>query len=220
MIRDRLALLPVFIAAPLLRHWHMRWGASAIEGGAPMPGDDIVASATVSTRAITINAPPETVWPWLVQMGQDRAGFYSYDWLERLAGANIHNSKRIVQEWQSLKPGDLVRTYRYIQRFEPLGWTVVRVDANRSLVVKSRTGKWSWSLLLKPEPNGSTRLLARTRSEKAGLPTSLAGALTGEPMHFVMEVGVLRGIKHRAETMNSSPEAFHETASTQPQSPG
>lgn len=80
MRRDGLILLPLFAAAPLLRAWHMHWGARKHEIESVLPGDAIVANAIVSTRAISIDAPPLAVWPWLVQMGQDRAGFYSYDW--------------------------------------------------------------------------------------------------------------------------------------------
>jgi hypothetical protein len=197
--RSGILLLPVFAAAPLLRRWHMRWRATDDELQAALPGDEIVPDAIVSTRAIDIQAPPAAVWPWLIQMGQDRAGFYSYDWLERLAGAGIHNSDRIVAEWQTLGPRDLMRTYRYIARFEPLGWLVETVDPQRCLVVRSVKGNWSWSLVLSPRDGGGTRLLARTRSARSGALATLLGALTGEPMHFVMEVGVLRGVKHRAE---------------------
>jgi hypothetical protein len=165
----------------------------------PMPGDDIVAEAVTSTRAITIAAPASDVWPWLVQMGQDKAGFYSYDLLERLAGAGIHNSDKIVPEWQDLHPGDLMRTYRYIRRFEPLGWIVDSLEKDRSLVVRNVKSTWSWSLLLQPSADRKTRLLARTRAtRKSGLGAALE-VLAAEPAHFVMEAGVLRGIKHRAE---------------------
>ncbi len=199
MRRNPLLLLLVFIAAPLLRSWHMHWGATNEESKAPMPGDDIVPDGTVSTRAIDIDVPPAQVWPWLVQMGQDRAGFYTYDWLERLAGAGIHNADEIVSDWQHLEPGDLMRTYRFINRFEPLGWIVVTVEADRSLVVRNVKNTWSWSLLLKPR-EGGTHLLARTRSASKGTLGTVIEVLTGEPMHFVMEAGVLRGVKHRAET--------------------
>lgn len=199
MKRDSLALLPLFIAAPLLRHWHMGWGATAEERRASMPGDDIVADAVVGTRAISIRATPAEVWPWLVQMGQDKAGFYSYDWLERLAGAGINNAALIVPKWQDLKPGDLMRTYRYVARFEPLGWPVEVVDKDRALVVRNLKRTWSWSLLLQAQPGGTTRLIARTRAQKKNAVGTVIEMLVGEPTHFVMEVGVLRGVKHRAE---------------------
>lgn len=163
-----------------------------------MPGDELLPEAVVSTRAITIDASPSEVWPWLVQMGQDRAGFYSYDWLERMLGAGIHNADRIVPEWQNLAPGDLMRTYRYIRRFEPLGWIVERVDADEALVLRSVKGAWVWSLVLAGEGE-RTRLVVRTRARRRGGIGQVVDVLALEPMHFVMEFGVLRGIRSRAE---------------------
>jgi hypothetical protein len=179
----------------------MRWGATKDELARTLPGDDIVPDAVASTRAITIDVPASGVWPWLVQMGQDRAGFYSYDLIERLVGAGIHNSNRIVPEWQRLQPGDLMRTYRHIPRFEPLGWTVVRVEPERTLVVRNVKSTWSWALVLEPLGERYTRLIARTRAARKGALGMLPERLIGEPIHFVMEVGVLRGLKRRAEAV-------------------
>lgn len=106
---------------------------------------------------------------------------------------------QIAPEWQALKPGDLMRTYRYIERFEPLGWTVVDVDEEHALVVRSASITWSWALILIPEAGDRSRLVARTRAARSSSLATVAGWFTGEPMHFVMEVGVLRGVKHRAE---------------------
>ena len=192
-------LLPVIALMPLLRRWHLRWGATEAEATKPLPGDDIVSEATASTRAITINAAPEAVWPWLAQMGQDKAGFYSYDLLERLAGAGIHNADRLVPEWQDVVRGDLMRTYRYVQRFEPLGWPVEVVEPGHALVMRNLKRTWSWALVLEPAGEGKTRLIARTRASRKGFPSLLPEVCLAEPAHFVMEVGVLRGVKHRAE---------------------
>jgi hypothetical protein len=90
--------------------WMMRWGATDAEVNMTLPGDEIVPEvAYQSTRAITISAPTVEVWAWLVQLGQDRAGFYSEDWLENLFLADIHNGYRIHPEWQQLETGGLVR---------------------------------------------------------------------------------------------------------------
>jgi hypothetical protein len=198
-------LLSLAAATPLLRTWHMRWGATDAEVAAALPGDDLVPEAVVSTRAITIDAPPKAVWPWLVQMGQDRGGFYSHDVLERLAGAGIHNANRIVTEWQDLAPGDLMRTYRYIQRFEPLGWLVEVVKPEQALVVRNIKGTWSWALVLEPTGAGKTRFLARTRASRKGIVGAIPEYLLAEPAHFVMETGVLKGVKQRAER-SAAPE--------------
>src|SRR5262245_61191325 len=83
----------------LVRPWHLRWGATAEEVTETLPGDDLVADPkTQATHAVTIDAPPEAVWPWLVQIGQDRAGFYSYTWLEDLFGCRMRNTYRVVPE--------------------------------------------------------------------------------------------------------------------------
>jgi hypothetical protein len=184
-----------------IRPWHMRWGATEEECTRPLPGDAIVPDGIQSTRAISIHAPAQLVWPWLIQMGQDRAGFYSFDWLERLAGADIHNADAINPAWQHLAVGDLVRTYRYVERYEPLGWIVVTVEPERALVVRSVDSRWSWALVLAPVTEHTTRLIVRTRDGMMpGLQAPLK-FLVAEPAHCIMEIGVLRGVKARAERM-------------------
>lgn len=200
----------------LLRGRHRQLGASGDEASRPFPGDAIVAQAEVSTRAITIQAPAAAVWPWLVQMGQDRAGFYSYDFLERLVGAGIHNADHIVPEWQDLKVGDLMRTYRYIASQEPLGWFVEEMEREHALVVRSKTSAWSWALVLEPQDAQTTRLLARTRAQRRH---GLGGAvdfLISEPAHLIMEIGVLRGVKHRAEGCLPTVEAPARSSREEP----
>src|SRR6478609_3052210 len=98
-------------AATLLRHRFLNWGATGDERHCALAGDGVLPTAHVSTtRSITINAAGADVWPWLVQLGQGRGGFYSYDWLEnRIPGVDIHNADRIVSRWQQLDVGDEVR---------------------------------------------------------------------------------------------------------------
>jgi hypothetical protein len=91
-----------FVDYPLLA----QWGATPDQAERPPPGDELVPDGLHSTRAVTIDGGPEAVWPWLVQIGQDRGSFYSHDWLERLFGAEIHNAEHIQPEWQHLAPGD------------------------------------------------------------------------------------------------------------------
>lgn len=110
-------------------------------------------------HAITIDSTPEEVWPWLVQMGQGRAGFYSHDHLERLTGAGITNADEIHPEWQTLAVGDLMRTYRPLPRFEPLGWFVAALEPGRALVVHEPRRKGvinsSWAFVLEPFGDGA-----------------------------------------------------------------
>lgn len=189
--------------AIVLRPRHLRWGATDAEVTRSLPGDEIVPNAIQSTRAITIAAPPEDIWPWLIQMGQDRAGFYSYSWLENLFGADMHNADRIHPEWQERTVGDFVRTTSatsYNGRFaETGGWVVAIAEPDRALAYRSLDHSWSWALVLESEGNGTTRLLGRTRQAP---PKGMLGPLYflfGEPAHAVMEIGVLRGVKQRVE---------------------
>lgn len=101
------AALFAYIDYPVLAHY----GATPDEAQGPLPGDDLVPDGWQCTRALTVSALPEAIWPWLIQMGQDRAGFYSYDWLERIFGAEIHNADRVHPEWQQLTVGDTVWPY-------------------------------------------------------------------------------------------------------------
>ena len=116
--------------------WMNDWRSTPDERQRALPGDRLVPDAQQQTHAITIDASPEAVWPWLVQIGQGRAGFYSHDRLERLFGADIHNADEIRPEWQALAVGDLVRTYRPLRSFEPLGWYVGELEPPRTLVLR------------------------------------------------------------------------------------
>ena len=190
------------LGAVVARPWMDRWGSTPEERLQPLPGDEFVPDAEQQTHAITIDSPPEAVWRWLVQMGQGRAGFYSHDRLERLVGADIRNVDEIHPEWQHLTVGDLVRTYRPMPRFEPLGWLVAVVEQPRKLVVHepARAGviNSSWAFVLEPD-GASTRLVSRWRFRRRGAAHTAFKWLVFDPAHFIMGTGVLRGIKARAE---------------------
>ncbi len=125
------------IYALAVRPWMLAWGASGAERGRALPGDELSPDARyVTTRAVTIDAAPEEVWPWLVQMGQDRAGFYTHNWVERLLRSGIRDVHAIHPEWQRLEAGDLVRTNHDIGG-KPMGWPVAAVDPPRSIVLRS-----------------------------------------------------------------------------------
>jgi hypothetical protein len=184
------------------RPWMDRWGSTAEERALALAGDELVPDAEEQTHAIAIEAPPDAVWPWLVQMGQGRAGFYSHDRLERLVGADIRNADEIHEEWQHLAVGDLVRTYRPMPRFEPLGWLVAVIEPPRLLVVHEpkRAGiiNSSWAFVL--ERDGErTRLLSRWRFRCRGAAHAAFKWLVFDPAHLIMETGVLHGLKTRVE---------------------
>ena len=175
------------------------WGATAEEITAVLPGDELVEpGAPRTTRAVTIDAPPEAVWPWLAQIGEDRGGFYSYDWLERLAGAKIHNARAVHPEWQDLGVGDtvwLARRYgqnasQVVAAAEPKSHLVLMSAADFDRVQRGEKAFGSWAFCLRPH-NGGTRLLARGTGGTVGI-TSF------DIPHFVMERGMLHGIRDRA----------------------
>ena len=180
------------------RPWYRRWGASRDDLRRRLPGDDLP-GRTTSTRAVTINAPASEVWRWLVQIGQRRAGFYSYTWVENgLFGAGIHNTERIVPEWQQLETGDFVPAVRpdwmggrYADR---AGWRVADIEPGRYLVLEG----WGTFFIERIDAE-SCRLIVR--SHGPALPWWLApvGVLVLEPGHFVMERKMMLEIKRLSE---------------------
>lgn len=180
--------------------WARTWGATPDEVECPLPGDEFVPDPDyATTHAITINAPADAVWPWLAQIGQDRGGFYSYDWLENLLGLDIHSVGRIVPTWQHVKTGDVVRMAPPGRFDGNAHMEVARVDIGRALVLRSpleapRDQAAAWAFVLDPVDAATTRLLVRTR-----LKGSSAFLLLLEPAHFIMEQKMMRGIKQRAE---------------------
>jgi hypothetical protein len=187
----------------ILRPWHLRWGTTWEEARRPMPGDDLVQRPFyVSNRAITIQARPEEIWPWLVQIGMGRGGFYSYEWLERLAGLSISTVEHLLPEFQTLEPGELIPTGR------GLHLPVRAVEPNGSIVIGSRPGeppgmaRVSWSLGLYPG-EGGTRLVSRVRTSYFWRPGDPLIAFFLGPLHFLMERKMLLGIKRRAEALEA-----------------
>jgi hypothetical protein len=199
-----LAFLVYAVVVTLLHPVIVRWGTTAAERATTLPGDEFVPDALYRLdHAVTIHAPADSVWPWLVQLGQDRGGFYSYAWLERLIGDDIHNADRIHPEWQQVKQGDLVRATQpeYLGgRFGDLGWRVLAVVPGRAIVLEN----WG-AFVLHPVDSGTTRFFVRTRGDGA---PSVAGVLLGplnvfvfEPAHFIMQRGMMLGVRDRAEAM-------------------
>lgn len=119
----------VFAYVAVIRPWTLSWGSTEEERARPLPGDDLFPNPThITTRALTIQGPPREIWPWLVQMEQDRAGFYTHNWVEKLLMSGISDVHEIHAEWQNLSVGDLLRTNREIQPGHPLGWPVAIVE--------------------------------------------------------------------------------------------
>jgi hypothetical protein len=183
-----------------LREPVLTWGATQEEVERRLPGDDLLEDADiVSTRAITIEAPPAAVWPWLLQMGSGRAGAYTYDWIENLFGLEMHSSDRIHPEWQHLEVGDVIPGKASLP-----GMRVDALDPERALVTRSEDGTWVWAFVL-DAANGGTRFISRNRI--AVREPSLGdriGMAVMEPGSLVMERKMLLGIKQRAEGLAMS----------------
>ncbi|WP_236044978.1 hypothetical protein [Haloarcula nitratireducens] len=153
--------------------------------------------------AITIDAPPDAIWPWLRQLGQERGGFYSYEWAENLVGLDIHNTDRIVPEWQDLSVGDTIRLGQ-ADRFPDATLEVVELDPERALVLRTpdQPAWWVWSFTLEPLDDRTTRLLVRSRIRLPGNPAVRIGAQSVlDPVTFVMTYGMLRGLRERTERL-------------------
>jgi hypothetical protein len=181
-------------AATQYRRWHLRWGATDAEVEGEMPGDRLLAtSAFVATRAVTISAPPERVWPWLAQTGFGRAGFYSYDLLDNLGR---RSADVVLPEFQHVSEGDLAAPMASPPN-EQTAFTVAEVDAPHTLVWAKPDSTWSWRL----EPVGAagTRLVTRLKAGYALGPLLPATVLLMEIGDFPMMRRMLLGIRARAE---------------------
>ena len=207
--------------------WQRNWGATEEEVAMALPGDELTPPPIEqNTRAITIAAPPEEVWPWLVQMGADRGGFYSYAWLENLFGLKIHNADRIVDGWQQLAVGDWV----WGARNRSAGWTVELLEPNLALVMKTADPKlgrttsrdegigfeFQWTFAVRPAAGGATRLLIRERTAYGRRLTRWLMAPVGL-VSFVMTRKMLDEIRVLAESNTAT--AGTKTADAPPLPP-
>jgi hypothetical protein len=192
-------VLPVFallwaVYLVAVHPWLMNWGATSAEVSMSLPGDEAgLGPDAYFTRAITIEAPPSVVWPWLIQMGQDRAGFYSITWLENLVGADIHNASSIHPEWQHRSPGDNVPLARPDLLF---GAGAMGHSSIVALEPEQAIGNITPRFVLQPTPEGGTRLLARETLDSQG--PIVTRLLIWDAMHFVMVQRMLHGIQERA----------------------
>jgi len=186
----------------LARPRQLGWGATTQETEGPLLGDHLIADPDLTaTRAISVRATADLVWPWIAQLGQGRGGFYSYDSLENLLGCDIHSADRIVGDWQDVAVGDEVKLY-------PDGpLDVAEVEPGQALVVRGgvRMGDvaapydFTWAFVLCGQPDGTTRLLVRERYaySKWWAPLLVEPAAAAS---FVMTQKMLRGIRDRAES--------------------
>lgn len=200
--------------ALVVRPQVLRWGLREDETQLSLPGDELVPQPLYeTTHAVTIQAAASRVWPWLVQLGVDRAGFYTYDALENAIGLDVRNADRIHPEWQGLRVGDSIR----ISPVTPL--KVEILEPNRALVLHTVmspfTAKpvdpadpavsaffdWSWAFVLEPVTPVTTRLYVRARGTYRPEALRIPALVLLEPIHSLMERGMLQGIRERAESV-------------------
>ena len=199
-------LLALVVAAALywfpIRRWMSRWGAAPSDLARVMAGVCLIPNPMYSgTTAITANATPEHIWPWLVQIGYQRGGLYSYDWLDRLFGyLDRPSATRILPEFQNLAVGDAI----------PMGqgpsWPVAVVEPRRALVLDMRNMSsfdWVWQFGLYPIDETRTRFVSRSCVRTQNIWARLLTYVI-EPAGFVMTRRMLLGIKQRAEALASA----------------
>ena len=204
LVLDALTAVPWFLVTPLIRPWHLRWGATSDEAHGPMPGDDVVRRAQfTATRAITVDAPLERVWPWIVQLGYGRAGFYTYDLIDN---AGRSSAERILEEYQHPAAGDLMPMFKELHGLA-IAYTVTAFEKNawmvwvhRPIATEPPDSTWTWRLI--PLPGGGTRLVTRMKQDYRWETPGLAffNFILMEMGDFAMERRMLKGIKRRAES--------------------
>ena len=190
-----LALVIFYLA--LFRPWQLHWGASDIEINRSMSGDHIVSKPTFNaTRAITINAPAGNIYPWIAQMGVNRAGWYSYDLLDNLGR---HSSEAILPQYQSTKVDDLVpmspdgKQGLWVKDFGNSEW----------MLWWDKTGDTSWVWCIYPEGNSCSRLVTRVRVKYRWFSSAILFNLIIEFFDIWMMRKCMLGIKRRAETLST-----------------
>jgi hypothetical protein len=210
------ALMGVHILLPFLHAWRVRWGATDEELARAWLGDELVPPPRGGfTHAITIHAPVSQVYHWIAQIGQNKGGFYSYEFLENLIGCNIHNADRLEPEWQVVKTGDLLWMH------PQAGVPIELVDTGHGFVIhgllNTATGETvssgasmpasfihvSWLFYVYDAGEKSTRFVSRWRLDyPPGFKNEMMnGRWLLEPVASVMDFKMLKGVRQRAETV-------------------
>ena len=193
------AAIGIALLTPFLHSRRVRWGATDAEVNRSLPGDDLVPySKGGYTHAITIRASAADIWPWMVQLGQGRGGFYSYDFLENLVGCNIHSVDRIVPEFQHNEASEGLRLH---PQMPPM--PVATIESGRTLLFSVRMDPdtpLTWLFFLEEPNERTTRLIVRWLFDyKPSLLKKIGYGFLLESIACVMGRKMLLGIKQRAE---------------------
>lgn len=198
-------ILSYFVLLP----WSERWGATDLEITQALPGDELISGpVTQVTHAVTIQASPEKVWPWLMQLGVDRGGMYSYDALENLIGLKVHTTNEIKPEWQNLIAGDFIRFTPEDYFISPgPGAYIITLQESRVMLAcfgmeteQPSPCTNTWQFILQPQADGSTRLIIRTRAVAVSGLGGQTGRLFGL-ISFTMERKMMLNIRDLVESM-------------------
>ena len=205
-IEGIVALLLVLGTWPVSKRWLRNWGSTVAERERAWPGDEFVASPHETyTRAVHVAAPAKDIWPWVVQFGLDRGGFYSYELLERVGGIPVKNVESVIAEFQTLDVGDEIKLHP-----KAPGIPVGALEPGRHIcfgqpdhVPVAVDPRRSWSIYLEPESSEACRLVLRGRIESLREPTMLKQVGLGleQPIDFVMEQRMLRTTRRLAEAV-------------------
>lgn len=178
----------------LLRRPVLTFGATPAEADSDLPGDDLIAADGVATRAISIDAAPADIWPWVAQIGPaPRGGIYTFDWIENILGLNMHSSDVVLDEYQHPEPGLTIT-------FGANTMVAKEVVPESHLVWQSTDGNWVWSFVIRPSADRRSRLISRNSYRLPRLADRL-GMLPMEPASLIMERRMLLGFKERAERL-------------------
>ena len=216
---ERLAIIGAGLYAA--RRYFRNWGTTKEECRVALPGDDLLREPAVqTTEAVWIDAPASAVWPWLVQMGQDRGGLYSYQALENMIGLRYRNADRVHPEWQQLNVGDDVR-------LAPSGWMGLRngvllrveqVTPKEAIVLRAAPSglPWDavWSFHVRPHREDRCRLLVRRRTAIRHVGEVL-GVELATPVAALMTRGMLLGIKRRVKAQREAELENDSSGSTE-----
>lgn len=200
------AILGLFFT--FVRPWYLQWGASDVEARMTLPGDEIIPNpAGQTTRAVTVDANADAVWPWVAQIGQDRDGFYSFDLLENLVGCRMPTLDMLRPDKQAWQLGDKLWMYpperaggvgfATLRRFVPGHALAFGTHAVGTSISAPENG--SWAFIVQPLDRSTTRLLFRGRGARRSWAGVAFDRSIFEPVHFAMERRTLIGIKQLAE---------------------